>query len=76
LILNFSVSTVPILQLALSGQGPSEQQLNDLALNFLRPQLITVPGAAVPFPYGSKQSYKIVGRSHHADLDGNGRSAL
>src|SRR6201987_4378178 len=42
LILNFSASTVPILQLALSGKGLSEQQLNDLGLNFLRPQLITV----------------------------------
>ncbi len=56
LILNFSASTVPILQLALSGQGLSEQQLNDLGLNFLRPQLITVPGAAVPYPYGGKQA--------------------
>src|SRR5256712_10582174 len=56
LILNFSASTVPILQLALSGQGLSEQQLNGLGLNFLRPQLITVPGAAVPYPYGGKQA--------------------
>src|SRR5437773_1876812 len=56
LILNFSASTVPILQLALSGQGLSEQQLNDLGLNFLRPQLITVPGAAVPYPYRAKQA--------------------
>src|SRR6266852_2538309 len=56
LILNFSASTVPILQLALSVQGLSEQQLNDLGLNFLRPQLITVPGAAVPYPYGGKQA--------------------
>src|SRR5205814_114341 len=56
LLLNFSASTVPILQLALSGQGLSEQQLNDLGLNFLRPQLITVPGAAVPYPYGGKQA--------------------
>src|SRR5712671_1215712 len=54
LILNFSASTVPILQLALSGQGLSEQQLNDIGLNFLRTQLVTVPGAAVPFPYGGK----------------------
>lgn len=60
LILNFSASTVPILQLALSGQGLSEQQLNDLGLNFLRPQLITVPGAAVPFPYGGKQAQVMV----------------
>src|SRR5881628_207746 len=56
LILNFSASSVPILQLALSGQGLSEQQLNDLGLNFLRPQLVTVPGAAVPYPYGGKQA--------------------
>src|SRR5262247_1415884 len=60
LILNFSASTVPILQLALSGQGLSEQQLNDLGLNFLRPQLITVPGAAVPYPYGGKQTQVMV----------------
>src|ERR687891_421573 len=60
LILNFSASTVPILQLALSGQGLSEQQLNDLGLNFIRPQLVTVPGAAVPYPYGGKQSQVMV----------------
>src|SRR6266568_1709493 len=55
IILNFSASTVPIIQLALSGEGLSEQQLNDIGLNFLRTQLVTVPGAAVPFPYGGKQ---------------------
>jgi multidrug efflux pump subunit AcrB len=55
LILNYSASTVPILQLGLSGQGLSEQQLNDIALNFLRTQLVTVPGAAIPFPFGGKQ---------------------
>src|SRR5580698_7810670 len=54
-IINFSASSVPILQLGLSGQGMSEQQLNDLGLNFLRTQLITVPGAVVPLPYGGKQ---------------------
>jgi multidrug efflux pump subunit AcrB len=54
LILNYSASTVPILQLALSGQGLSEQQLNDLGVNFLRTQLVTVPGAAIPLPYGGK----------------------
>src|SRR6202789_1733327 len=54
-IINFSASSVPILQLGLSGEGMSEQQLNDLALNFLRTQLITVPGAVVPLPYGGKQ---------------------
>src|SRR6266513_368835 len=55
LILNFSASTVPIIQLALSGQGLAEQQLNDIGLNFLRTQLVTVPGAVIPFPYGGKQ---------------------
>jgi CzcA family heavy metal efflux pump len=54
-IINFSASSVPILQLGLSGNGLSEAQLNDLALNFLRPQLVTVPGAVLPYPYGGKQ---------------------
>jgi multidrug efflux pump subunit AcrB len=55
LIINYSASSVPILQLGLSGNGLSEQQLNDLGQNFLRPQLVTVPGAVVPFLYGGKQ---------------------
>jgi CzcA family heavy metal efflux pump len=54
-VLNFSASAVPILQLGLSGPGLSEQELNDLAMNFLRIQLVTVPGAVVPYPYGGKQ---------------------
>src|ERR1700729_3001611 len=54
-ILNFSASSVPVLQLGVSGPGMSEQQLNDLALNFLRTQLITIPGAVIPLPYGGKQ---------------------
>ena len=54
LILNYSASTVPIIQLALSGKGLSEQNLGDLALNILRPQLVSVAGAAVPYPYGGK----------------------
>ena len=55
LIIAYSASSVPVLQLALSGQGLSEQQLNDYGLNFIRTQLITIPGAAVPYPYGGKQ---------------------
>ncbi|WP_031496811.1 efflux RND transporter permease subunit [Bryobacter aggregatus] len=55
LVINYSASTVPILQIGLSGEGLSEQQLNDVGLNFLRTRLITVPGAAVPYPYGGKQ---------------------
>ncbi len=54
-IINFSASSVPILQLGVSGKGLNEQQLNDYSLNFIRPQLITVPGAVVPSPYGGKQ---------------------
>jgi multidrug efflux pump subunit AcrB len=48
-------SRVPVLQLGISGQGLSEQQLNDLSQNFLRPQLVTVAGAVVPYSYGGKQ---------------------
>ena len=55
LILNYSASTVPILQLALSGGGLSEQQLFDLGQNQIRPQLVTIPGLAMPFPSGGKQ---------------------
>src|SRR5271163_2838213 len=54
-IINFSASSVPIVQLGLSGKGMSEQALNDEGFNFLRPQLITVPGAVIPYPYGGKQ---------------------
>jgi multidrug efflux pump subunit AcrB len=55
LIITYSASTVPILQLGLSGQGMSEQELNDYGLNFIRTRLVTVEGAAVPYPYGGKQ---------------------
>jgi multidrug efflux pump subunit AcrB len=54
LIIDYNASTVPILQLGISGSGLTEPQLNDIAMNFLRTQLVTVPGAAVPFPYGGK----------------------
>ena len=55
LIITYSASSVPILQMALSGPTLSEQQLNDLGLNFIRPQLTSVPGTAIPYPYGGKQ---------------------
>jgi CzcA family heavy metal efflux pump len=55
LVITYNASSVPILQLALSGQGLSEQELNDLGQNFLRPQLITVEGTAIPYSYGGKQ---------------------
>ena len=54
LILNYNASTVPILQLATSGAGLSEQQVLDLTQNFMRPVLSTVPGAAIPFSYGGR----------------------
>src|SRR5256885_2024691 len=54
LILNYNASTVPIIQLALSGSGMSEQQLADTGLNIVRTPLVTVQGAAIPYPYGGK----------------------
>ena len=64
-IINFSASSVPILQLGLSGKGLAEQQLNDLALNFVRTQLITVPGAVLPLPYGGKQRQVMINMDHN-----------
>src|SRR6201985_141431 len=55
LILNYNASTVPIIQVALSGEGLTEQTLADIGINQLRTPLITVPGAAIPYPYGGKQ---------------------
>jgi len=54
LVIKYSASSVPIIQLGLSSDTLSEQQLNDLGMNFLRPQLVTIPGTAVPYPYGGK----------------------
>jgi multidrug efflux pump subunit AcrB len=69
LILNYSASTVPIIQLALSGDGLSEQNLADIGINQLRVPLVTVPGAAIPFPYGGKQ------RQIQIDLDSSALQA-
>jgi len=54
LILNYNASTVPIIQLALSGKGLSEQNLGDLGINAVRPVLTSVAGASIPFPFGGK----------------------
>jgi len=62
-IMQYSASTVPILQLGLSGRGLSEQQLFDLGANFIRVQLADVEGAAIPWPFGGKQ------RTVQVDLD-------
>ena len=53
-VLKFDASAVPILQLGLSSKTLSEQQLFDYGQNFIRTQLATIPGAAVPLPYGGK----------------------
>jgi multidrug efflux pump subunit AcrB len=63
LIINYNASTVPILQLALSGKGMSEQTLGDLGTTAVRTRLVSVPGAAVPFPFGGKS------RQVQIDLD-------
>ena len=63
LVLSYNASSVPIIQLALSGEGLSEQQLFDLGQNFIRTQLATVQGASIPYPYGGKQ------REVQVDLD-------
>jgi CzcA family heavy metal efflux pump len=54
LVIQYSASSVPILQLGISSATSPEQSLNDYALNFVRTQLITVEGAAIPYPYGGK----------------------
>src|SRR5690349_1822058 len=63
LILNYNASTVPVLQLALSSAGLSEQQIYDIGNNFLRPGMATVQGVAIPSPYGGKE------RQIQIDLD-------
>src|SRR5580700_3983604 len=75
LIITYSASTVPVLQLGLSGKGISEQQLNDYGLNFIRPRLVTIEGAALPYPYGGKQRQVQVDLNTAA-LQSKGLSAL
>jgi CzcA family heavy metal efflux pump len=57
LVLSYSATNVPVINVGLSSKSLSEQQLNDYGLNFVRTQLITVPGAAIPYPYGGKQRF-------------------
>ena len=60
LILQYSASSVPILQVSLSSKTLSEQNLNDLSLNFIRPRLTNIQGASIPYPYGGKQREIVV----------------
>jgi len=62
-IIQYNASSVPVLQLGLSGAGLSEQQLNDYGQNIIRTRLATVEGASIPYPYGGKQ------RQVQVDLD-------
>ena len=71
LVLSYSATNVPVINVGLSSKTLSEQQLNDYGLNFIRTQLITVPGAAVPYPYGGKQRYVEVDLDYKA-LQGYG----
>ncbi len=54
-LLSYNASSVPILQLGLSGRGLSEQALFDYGVNFIRTRLVTIPGCAIPYPFGGKQ---------------------
>ena len=54
-LLAYNASSVPIIQLGLSGRGLTEEQLFDYGVNFIRTRLVTVPGCAIPYPYGGKQ---------------------
>jgi multidrug efflux pump subunit AcrB len=75
LIIQYSASNVPILQVGLSSKTLSEQQLYDLGLNFIRTQLATVQGAQVPLPYGGK-SRQIMVDIDPAKLYGKGLSPV
>jgi multidrug efflux pump subunit AcrB len=72
LIIQYSASNVPILQIGVSSQTLSEQQLYDYGLNFIRTQLATVQGAAVPLPYGGKPRQIMV----DLDLQALGQGAV
>jgi multidrug efflux pump subunit AcrB len=54
-LLAYNASSVPIIQLGLSGRGLSEEALFDYGVNFIRTRLVTIPGCAIPYPYGGKQ---------------------
>jgi multidrug efflux pump subunit AcrB len=60
LVLQYSATSVPIMQLALQSDTLSEQQLFDYGINFIRAELTTIPGAQIPFPYGGKQRQIVI----------------
>jgi CzcA family heavy metal efflux pump len=75
LVAIFSASTVPVIQIGLTSDSLSEQQLFDFGNNFIRTQLATVQGAALPFPYGGKQRVVSVDIDS-ASLQAKGLSAV
>ena len=75
LIINYSASTVPVIQLALSGTGLTEQNLADLGMNFVRPRLVTVQGAGIPWPFGGK-SPQVMFDLDTAELQARGLTGL
>ncbi|MGC1911438.1 MAG: efflux RND transporter permease subunit [Candidatus Acidiferrales bacterium] len=75
LVIQYSASDVPIIQLGLSGKGLTEAQLGDIGLNFLRTDLVTIPGVAIPYPYGGKQRQVEVDLNP-AELQAKGLSPL
>ena len=72
LIVNYSASTVPIIQLALSGKGLTEQNLADLGLNFVRTRLVTVQGAGIPVPLRRKDTASDVRPRHRCAMQALG----
>jgi multidrug efflux pump subunit AcrB len=74
-IIQYNASSVPVLQLGLSGEGLNEQQLNDLGQNFIRTQLATIEGAQTPYPYGGRQRQIQVDLDLHA-LEAKGLSPV
>src|SRR6266446_1960581 len=75
LVIIYSASTVPVIQLGLTSDTLSEQQLFDFGNNFIRTQLATIQGAATPFPYGGKQRLVSVD-TDPAALQSKGLSAV
>ncbi len=65
LVIKYSASAIPVIQLGLSSPSMTEQAVFDAAVNFLRPRLVTIPGVAVPWPFGGKS------RVISVDLDTN-----
>src|SRR6202162_3495068 len=60
-VIKYSASAIPVIQLGLSSPSMTQQALFDAAVNFLRPRLVTIPGVAIPWPYGGKQRVILVG---------------